>query len=421
MSREQAAREEVTVPIARRSHPRVHRPSPRPAAARPAARPALALVLYASFGAGHEMAAKALVGALTARGARGHAADALRAARGLGGLLRRAFLVLMTRFPAIYGFFFDLCDRFFAWPGPAHVRHAVNRYLYASFVRAAIDAKPDLVIATHYLQLEALVRARRTGALRAKLAVVITDWTPHTFWLDAPFDRYYVAGGPEGPMVRALVDRGVAREKIVASGIPVDPGIARARFAPHLGKPFALVVMGGYGIGALERVVRSFRGIGGLGLEIVAGRNPTLRARLERLVRGLGLDARVHGFLEHEVLLATMARAAVVVTKPGGVTFTEAAALARPLVLVGPAVGQEAGNARAAVEAGGAILVRPAEAGRATARLLAAPARLAAMSERVRGLADARAAERIVTDLLDLAAPAPAAAIESRRLLRAAS
>jgi len=379
-------------------------------------RPApLALVLYASFGAGHEMAARALVKALAARGFRAEALDALSHVGGLGDPLRRAFHFLVARFPAIYGFLFDLLDRIFAWPPAARARHAANRWIHRRFVGEVVRRLPAAVVATHYLPLDALARERRAGRLRASIGVAITDWTPHAFWLDGPADRIYVAGGPAGPagsrpLAGALAARGVPRHRIAATGIPVDPDIGRLRpRAREAGKPVALVLMGGYGTGALGRVVRSFRDVRGVRLEIVAGRNERARRELERLVGSLRLDAAVHGFVEHGALLRAMAAAAVVVTKPGGLTLAEAASLGRPLVLVGPAVGQELGNARAAVGAGAAVLAcGPARAGPEAARLLADPRALAAMGDRARRLAPRGAAEAIAADVARLAPRATA-------------
>jgi processive 1,2-diacylglycerol beta-glucosyltransferase len=169
-------------------------------------------------------------------------------------------------------------------------------------------------------------------------------------------------------------------------------------------QPTALVMMGGYGSGPLRKVVESFKDARGVRLEIVAGRNPAVKRRLERLVRKLGLDAKVHCFVPHDELIPMMAGASFVVTKPGAVTVTEAGALSKPMILVGPLQGQEVGNAAAVVEGGAGVHVRdPRLAGRAAAELLSDLARLKRLGRGARRLANPHSARDIAEDLFRLA------------------
>jgi processive 1,2-diacylglycerol beta-glucosyltransferase len=111
-----------------------------------------------------------------------------------------------------------------------------------------------------------------------------------------------------------------------------------------------------------------------------------------------------------------MALADLCVTKPGGLTTSEALACGLPLVVANAIPGQETRNATFLYESGAAISgENPYTLGPRVAQLLASPVRLGAMKRAARALARPRAALDIATGLARLAAPTPAAAGQARR------
>jgi processive 1,2-diacylglycerol beta-glucosyltransferase len=367
-----------------------------------------AVILYGPFGGGHEMAAKALKRAFERTGRKAEMIDitsyqpAWQAAA-----LKRTYVYLQARFPKALEIVYDLGERLLRFEPALLLKRwfdqAANRRLAEDLIARA----PEAVLST-YLPSRAVDAARADGRLNARYGVVVTDWRSHGAWVDAEADRFYVAGGTDDPsgasgsdrMVRELAARRVERPRILASGIPVDPDIALTVPERASDKPTALVMGGGFGAGGLLDVVRGFAGGSHVHLEIVAGKNEELRAQLQALVRELGLDATVHGFVPHDRLMPKMAGTDLVVTKPGGLTITEAQALGRPLVLVGPAYAQEKGNESIVIERKAGASAAARDAGRAALALLGRPQELARMGRASRGLANAGAAEIIVRDML---------------------
>ena len=124
---------------------------------------------------------------------------------------------------------------------------------------------------------------------------------------------------------------------------------------------------------------------------VVAGRNEGLRRRLERAAGEAGVPARILGFTRemHE----WMAVASLVVTKPGGLTTSEALASGLPMVVANPIPGQETRNATMLYESGAAISgENPYTIGARVAALLREPARLTRMARAARALGRPRAA-----------------------------
>ena len=138
-------------------------------------------------------------------------------------------------------------------------------------------------------------------------------------------------------------------------------------------------------------------------LVIVAGRNEALGERLARRAQGARVPARVLGFTSemHE----WMALADLLVSKPGGLTSSEALACGLPLVVANPIPGQETRNATMLFEEGAAMSgENPYTVGPRVARLLADPRRLARLRDNARRLGRPRAAFDVSRQLPDLLA-----------------
>jgi processive 1,2-diacylglycerol beta-glucosyltransferase len=92
---------------------------------------------------------------------------------------------------------------------------------------------------------------------------------------------------------------------------------------------------------------------------VVAGKNESLRAKLERVAARSRGRVRVFGFVTN--IQDHMEASDVAVTKAGGLTVSECLARGLPLIVFNPIPGQEEMNADWLVEYGAAVKVRHAE------------------------------------------------------------
>ena len=104
-------------------------------------------------------------------------------------------------------------------------------------------------------------------------------------------------------------------------------------------------------LAALDQVQRPFQTL------VVAGRNGELRRDLA--VRDWHHPTRVFGFVTNMEQL--MAVSDLLITKPGGLTASEALALGKPLLILDPIPGQEAANSDFLLERGAAAKVTRVE------------------------------------------------------------
>ena len=165
-----------------------------------------------------------------------------------------------------------------------------------------------------------------------------------------------------------------------------------------------LVSAGGFGVGPVEALIHMLLELQHPAqLVVICGRSAALKRRLDELAaaRPPHLSPALHVVGYTTEMDEYMAAADLLVGKPGGLTSSEALARGLALVIVHPIPGQEERNADHLLEAGVAIRCNnlPVLAWKID-RLLADPARLAAMRANARRLARPHAARDIAAALL---------------------
>ena len=280
-------------------------------------------------------------------------------------------------------------------------------------IRLLKRIQPDLCVATHFLPAEIIAWLIAKRELLAHNAIVVTDYDVHAMWLCRTVDRYYVAIDEAKEYLARI---GVPREKLLVTGIPVDPlfaaPVSRSDARKQLGldatASVILISAGGYGIGPVEQLVKDL-----LALQrpwqivAIAGKSEKTKKRLEEMAREAGKlqsgSPRLCAVGFTSEMDKYMAAADLMVGKAGGLTTSEALARALPMALIEPIPGQEERNADHLLEAGAAIRCNnlPAAAWKIAA-LLDDAKRLARMRDAASGLGKPGAAARIAEDAIRL-------------------
>ena len=365
------------------------------------------LLLHATAGAGHTRAAQAIAAALRIAGQ-----DDFRVVDSLDcttaffrKMYAQAYLDLVQTAPALWGYLYERHD--VVKPAKSRSRRArlafdkINSRAFNTLLR---EEAPRAILCTHLLPLELLSDLKGRGKLNTPVHAVVTDISPHAFWVYPHIDHYHVATAAGA---RELEQKGIAPERIHVSGIPVDPVFAERTPAPvmrqTLGlpeRPTVLLLSGGFGVGPLLAMLDSFVDEDcGLSLVVVAGKNAELEAACRARAASLPLPVSVHGFVNN--IHQFMDAADLVVTKPGGLTSNEILAKGKPMMLVAPIPGQEQRNCEYLLEEGAAVrLYDAADAAWHFRTLFADPERMRAMQANARRIARPDAAANIAQHLL---------------------
>jgi len=238
---------------------------------------------------------------------------------------------------------------------PRAFSQAVTPLVRRSSTRLFYAETPDLVVTVHPVLNHVALRLLRT-ALKTDVpyVTVVTDMvTAHPAWFCPQVD--YCMVPTEAVRQRAL-RYGMPPERIEVVGQPV-----KLKFAAGLGekfylrgklgldpdRPAALVIGGGEGMGPVYEVARAIAtGVPNAQLLVVAGRNATLRQKLE--ATAWEIPTRVYGFVTNVPEL--MGASDVLVTKAGPGTLSEAFIARLPVIIFSFIPGQEEGNVRYVLE-----------------------------------------------------------------------
>ncbi|MBK9710197.1 MAG: galactosyldiacylglycerol synthase [Kouleothrix sp.] len=366
------------------------------------------LLLHASIGMGHQRAALALAQALRqSPGVSVEVEDTLDHAR---SFFRRvyagAYLGIADRVPAFWSLYYASTNqpRSHSQPGLYERFRLLSTSVGVPGLPALLDrVRPDAIVCTHFLPIEALAPLRRFGL--PPVYLVLTDYHAHQFWALDGVDRYFVPTAAARDQLAAL---GVPRPAITVAGIPVDPALsqpadrlaARRRLGLEPWQPVVTLV--GSGMPA-ERV----RAIAAALLErrlpatllIATGRNHDLAASLGDLERTASSALRVLG--PQPSLDPLFVASDLVIGKAGGLTVSEVLARGVPLIIPTPVPGQERWNAEHVVGAGAGLQGASARGiARMVADLLDDDDRRAAMSRAALAAGRPAAAQTIAAEVL---------------------
>ncbi|HEX4512033.1 MAG TPA: glycosyltransferase [Polyangiaceae bacterium] len=361
------------------------------------------LTVFTRVGGGHKSAALAVAERAREEGMAAESRDIFDLGpRLFGDAYLKWHLETTSRSPKLYGrAYFGSNQRGGALEP---LRLTLDRVLFRKLLGEVERIAPRVIVATHHIPLVVLGRARRKGLLNVPVIGVVTDYTAHAVWAERGVDAFCTASALP---TWELYMHGVAREKIVRTGIPVRPAfehIARVR-DPLASEPLrVLVTSGGFGVGPLREIVRSCAAIPNVALTVVCGASEELRARVAADLAGT--NAHVIGF--ERDMPARVADAHVVVGKAGGLTVSETLTAGRPMIIVGTVPGNEQQNENFVTAGRAGYACAPHEVG---ARLAAmrASSEITAMGSRARALVTHASATRVLA-LCNTLAPTSRAA-----------
>lgn len=313
------------------------------------------------------------------------------------------YVQLIERAPELWGMVFAKSDNPKLLLNLKRIQRKFPSGSKQRFARVVGQFKPDAVICTHYLPLETLtvLREKKNG-LRPFVTSIVTDFEAHALWMEACVDLYCVAA--EETKAR-LVARGASEKNVIATGIPIaakfsskpDARAVRKNYGLRDDLPVLLVLSGGFGMGPVAEILAELAKVPDqFQTVVVTGRNEELRRELA--VQNHRHPTHVLGFTTnmHEL----MAVADLIITKPGGLTSSEAMAMGKPLFILNPIPGQEAANSDFLLERGAAAKVNRVEDLPFRVEQLLGSKKLGEMAAAAKKLGRPRAAETICREVL---------------------
>lgn len=301
------------------------------------------LVIYVSAGAGHLKAAEAIFHGI--KKYTGHDAVLVDALDYASPLFRKiycsGYFFLISRLSWCWSFAFCLLDVRMLQPVIKKLRRIYNSFNARPLHYFLQREKFDCILSTHFMPNEIASALKESGRINSKIVTSVTDFDVHKIWLGECVDIYAVASDWTKEKLKRI---GIDEEKIRVTGIPVDekfliqPDIGELKERLGVRKDIFTVLMatGSFGIGPIEKVINVLKEIQVI---VVCGHNEGLFQKLNRQKKDL---VKIFGLVDnmHEL----MAVSDVMVTKPGGLSISEALVSQLPMIFFHPIPGQETNN-----------------------------------------------------------------------------
>lgn len=358
------------------------------------------LILSCNTGGGHNACAQALAAQLEKMGHESEAVDALgyvsdRVSRFVSNWHVRFY----RYFPKLYGKGYRFAEKH---PTTFDEDSAASRILRSGCERMRQEIAGGgygAVICTHLFPALMLSFIQHTAPLPVRTCVIATDYTASPSCNCVELDVCVI---PDASLTDEFARTGI-RAKIAPCGIPVramfesrtDMAQAKRAFDVAPTHRHLVIMSGSMGCGPIAEIVSRLAKAmpQTCELSVVCSSNKKLRRQL-RMRFGHKKNVHVLGYVKNTSRLLDSAD--VFITKPGGISTTEAAVKGVPMVLINAVGGCETHNLEFFVSRGAACTANtPKELAWQSLQLLQNETRCAAMRRSMQELGYAGAAERI--------------------------
>lgn len=254
----------------------------------------------------------------------------------------------------------------------SRICNTINRLMAIKLNRLIQEFQPDLIISTHPFSSQMCAILKEKGKLNCKVATILTDYAPHNQWLVKSefIDYYFVA---QQGMVDDLVSRGVNKDKIHVTGIPLSSRFLQSYNKQKILEDYGLTsdkntilffAGGEFGFGndkTFNRLKAIIDNLPNLQVVAVTGRNEKMKERFDELVKTTRTESNIKILSFTNQVPELMSVSDLVITKPGGLTTTESLASGLPLIIIDPLPGQEEENAEFIENSGAGIWVKDSD------------------------------------------------------------
>ena len=309
-------------------------------------------IIHATAGEGHRKIAIAVQDAFARSGRKDLEVRLLNCLDYTSATLQKTYAPLyywaVIHAPGLWGWFYEVLDRAWVYALVRPFRALTNSLHARKLLADIVENQPDVIISTHFLPPEILGRAKQRGLIRSKMFTVITDFYPHTFWVNPGTDHYWVMAEETK---QDLISRGVPAANITDGGIPIIPKFKPTGRRSAILKTYGLeenrftilLTSGSFGLGPQEAILEELKAFKDkVQCFVVCANNKELKNLLEG--KSYPFPVKVFGFIDFMPDL--MEASDLMVAKSGGSTTSEALTKGVVMVIMHPIPGQETRNAK---------------------------------------------------------------------------
>lgn len=310
------------------------------------------LILSCSTGGGHNTAGKAILEELTLRGHNAQMLDPYSLLNNkMDHHIGQSYVKLVQHAPVLFGMLYRMGNAYrkLPWSSPVYLLNSLMVPVMEKYLQ---EHPVDTIVMPHIFPAQILSNMKQKGITVPKTVLIATDYTCIPFTEESCCDRYIV---PAADLADEFAGWGIPKEKIVPLGIPVNHRFSSERPRSerraescerlHLDpkKHYILLSGGSMGAGNLKKIITYLQQFlssqQDIELIVICGSNLSLYDALENHPLP---HTTVVGYTDS--MPDYMNVAEFILTKPGGLSSTEAAVSSTPLLHFSPIPGCESRN-----------------------------------------------------------------------------
>ncbi|WP_432665520.1 glycosyltransferase [Wukongibacter baidiensis] len=315
------------------------------------------LIFTASTGGGHNQAAKSLASKLEEYDHEVVVVDILKLTnKVMEKVVVEGYEILSCSLPVVYRGLYKYSNKKF-------INTKISQYIFKLFKRkinkSINEVKPDLIIGTHAFIVNIVSGLKRKKRISIPFISIVTDFKAHSSYYGEYVDAYITGSEYTN---QGMIDKGIEAGKLYSYGIPIrqDFLFGNANVKSDEKKNLTVLLMGGsMGITAIEEVLEGLVNCKcKLRINVVCGNNKVLLKRIESKYSESMYDKeiKIYGFTNEIPKL--MDDSDILISKPGGLTVSEAIAKRLPILIPYMLPGQEEENAEFLSESGIAMIIK---------------------------------------------------------------
>ena len=269
------------------------------------------------------------------------------------------YMFFAKKAPKLYGRLYNTADKVTVIDKAVH---GIASFYSRKLGKLITEFQPDCIISCHAFCSEMVSALKKKGKTKTLLFNIITDFAAHAAYINNDVDAYIVANDD---MVHQLREQYSVDGTIIHPlGIPIyesfyrkeDPVLMREKLGLNPYKKTVLMMAGSFGVTNILDIYKNLnRNPGDYQLVVVTGKNEKLFSAFRTMVKNGVIPSKKGNHIKVKIptklcyfvdnIEDYMSAGDVIITKPGGLTVSEAMAKEIPMAIFRSYDGQEKDNA----------------------------------------------------------------------------
>ncbi len=297
------------------------------------------LIISCTTGEGHNSCAKAIKEVYDNNNEKCEIVDGLGfISQGLSYLTAKGHILLYRHFPKIFNLGYRLSEDNPSIFSPGSLIYKIFSKGTLKLKNHIIDGSFERVICTHPFAAVILTEMQNRYSLPIKTAFVATDYTCCPSVKDSNLDYYFI---PDKILCKDFLCKHITEDKLFPIGIPIrqdfyshkDSKLAKAEMGISPENKHIVMMCGSMGCGPLAKLATTVakKMQDNCELTVICGTNTALKRTLDKKTAKFK-NVHILGFVNN--MPTVLDSADLYLTKPGGISTTEAVAKLTPMLFV---------------------------------------------------------------------------------------